>query len=327
MIPDKVIILLGPTCVGKTGLSILLAQSLNTEIISADSMQVYRHMDIGTAKPSPAQLKAVKHHLINVISPSESFSAGSFRERAIPLIKRLHRLQKIPLVTGGTGLYIRTLTQGLFDGPPADWNLRNRLVEEEKLHGSGLLYERLREIDPLTAASIKPNDTRRTVRALEVALTSGTTMTDSRKASTRPLACDFIKVGLTRKRKELYGMIENRVDAMVKKGLLRETADLLKMSPSRTPLQALGYKEMQLYLNHTTTLDEAIRLSKKRTKLFAKRQITWFNKEPGIHWIDVTGITDPDDMFSKVVEDIEFLKELIYGKKDPGAAKSHDQQK
>jgi len=306
-----VIILLGPTGVGKTGLSILLAKALNTEIISADSMQVYRHMDIGTAKPSPSQLGVIKHHLINILEPHEYFSAGMFKKMALEIIDDIHKRDKVPIVVGGTGLYIRTLTQGLFEGPSADWQLREELLREEENRGKGYLYEYLKKIDPQAAHKINPNDTRRIIRAIEVSLKSQKTISEYQNFSTVVRDYDFIKIGLTRDRKELYAIIEQRVDKMMKKGLLKETENLLKMNPNKIPLQALGYKEMQLYLNGSVNLEGAVRLIKKRTKMYAKRQFTWFKKEPDIRWVDVTGITDDEEMLSKVINGVKILREII----------------
>jgi len=309
-----VIIILGPTGVGKTGLSILLAKALKTEIISADSMLVYRHMDIGTAKPSPVELGAVPHHLINILEPDEKFSAGLFKEKASEIIKVLHSRNRIPLIVGGTGLYIRSLTSGLFEGPGADESLREELREEEELHGKGHLYERLKSVDPDAAGKIEPNDLRRIVRALEVTLTENKGISEIQKGSTQPLDYNFIKIGLSRDRKELYSIIEGRVDKMMKDGLLDETRRLFTMNPGRTAMQALGYKEMAQFLEGTVDLNEAVRLTKKRTKMYAKRQYTWFRKEPDIHWIDITGITEAENIFDKVISDIEIIKKLIYSK-------------
>jgi len=309
-----VIIILGPTGVGKTGLSILLAKALKTEIISADSMLVYRHMDIGTAKPSPVELGAVPHHLINILEPDEKFSAGLFKEKASEIIKVLHSRNRIPLIVGGTGLYIRSLTSGLFEGPGADESLREELREEEELHGKGHLYERLKSVDPDAAGKIEPNDLRRIVRALEVTLTENKGISEIQKGSTQPLDYNFIKIGLSRDRKELYSIIEGRVDKMMKDGLLDETRRLFTMNRGRTAMQALGYKEMAQFLEGTVDLNEAVRLTKKRTKMYAKRQYTWFRKEPDIHWIDITGITEAENIFDKVISDIEIIKKLIYSK-------------
>jgi tRNA dimethylallyltransferase len=309
-----VIIILGPTGVGKTGLSILLAKALKTEIISADSMLVYRHMDIGTAKPSPEELAEVPHHLINILEPREKFSAGLFKEKASEIIRVLHNKNKIPLIVGGTGLYIRSLTSGLFEGPGADEALREELKKQERRHGTGYLYNKLKSLDPEAAGKIEPNDVRRIVRALEVSLKAEKGISEIQRGSTQPLDCSFIKIGLSRDRKELYRIIEDRVDKMVEGGLPDETRRLLKMKPGRTAMQALGYKEMALFLDGSVDLSEAVRLTKKRTKMYAKRQYTWFRKEPELHWIDITGIMETEKIFEKAVNEVEILKKLIYSK-------------
>ena len=308
---NTVIIILGPTGVGKTVFSILLAKALNTEIISADSMQVYRCMDLGTAKPSPAELRAVPHHLINILPPEETFSAGLFKEKATEIIKELHRKNKVPLVAGGTGLYLRSLTMGLFEGPGADRQLRKDLMEEEKRLGKGHLFNKLETLDPEAAHKIEPNDLRRIVRALEVCLKERKVISEIRRQSTRASDYDFIKIGLTRDRKELYRLIEERVDRMMKDGLLEETQRLLKMKPDRTAMQALGYKEIRLYIDGKVDLAEAVRLTKKRTKMFAKRQFTWFKKETEINWVDITGVMDAEEIFAKVLNDVKILKKFI----------------
>ncbi len=307
-----VIILLGPTAAGKTGVSILLAKALKTEIISADSMQVYRHMDIGTAKPSPAELKEVPHHLINILSPEQTFSAGMFKEESTKIINGLHARNKVPIIVGGTGLYIRSLTQGLFEGPSADWSIRQKLKEEEQVYGREYLYKHLQGIDAEAAAKINPNDSRRIIRAIEVAVQGNRTISEFHITSTIPGPYDFIKIGLLRDRKELYRLIEERVDKMIEAGLLHETENLLEMKPDRTALQALGYKEMRRYLQGDIGLDEAVRLIKKHTKMYAKRQITWFKKEPDIKWVDVTGIIDSALIYEKVLIEVEILHDLIY---------------
>src|SRR5512139_3422493 len=271
----KVIILLGPTGAGKTEASILLAQSLNTEIISADSMQVYRHMDIGTAKPTKQEMSLVKHHMIDIVEPSESFSAGSYIDRVVPIIEGLHGQGKIPVVVGGAGLYIKAMTRGLFSGPTADWHLREELLSREE-EEKGSLYASLMKLDPSAAARIMENDTRRIVRALEVCLKAGTRITQMQESLTSPLPYDFLRIGITRERKELYTLIEKRVDSMLIAGLVDEVRNLLLRNPSKTALQAIGYKEIAAHFRGEYPLDEGIRLIKKRSKNYAKRQITWF---------------------------------------------------
>ncbi|MEF9427597.1 MAG: hypothetical protein L0956_10730 [Candidatus Mariimomonas ferrooxydans] len=187
-------------------------------------------------------------------------------------------------------------------------------MEEERCFGKGYLYKRLKKVDTVSADKINPNDTRRIIRALEVSLTGKKTITEFQHSSTVPQSYNFIKIGLLRERNELYRRIEQRVDTMMKKGLLRETERLLKMNPYKTALQAIGYKEMQLVLNGSLTPEEAVRLLKKRTKMYAKRQFTWFRKEPDVRWLDITGITDSEEIFAKAVNDIEIMRELLYVK-------------
>lgn len=295
----EVIILLGPTCVGKTEVSVLLAERLNTEIISADSMQIYRGMDIGTAKPSLELRQKITHHMIDICEPSEEYSTGRYIEEVKKVIDRLHGEGKVPLVVGGTGLYIRAMTRGLFSGVSADWTLReelNRLEDEQP----GYLYEYLKNLDPDAASRIMPQDRRRLIRAIEVCLLMKGKISELQKELTNPLPYNFIKIGLTRQRKELYRLIEERVDRMLQAGLIDEVKWLLKQNPSRTTLQAIGYKELIGYLKGETTLEEAVRLIKKRTKLYAKRQFTWFKKEPDIKWFDVTGIKEPEEILKKI---------------------------
>jgi tRNA dimethylallyltransferase len=333
----KVIILLGPTGVGKTGVSILLAKTLNTEIISADSMQIYRHMDIGTAKPTQKERAMVKHHMIDIVDPRESYSTGRYITAVAPIIEGLHKTKKIPIVVGGTGLYIKAMTRGIFSGPSADWTLREDLLSMEK-EEKGSLYNYLKELDTEAAEKITPNDTRRIVRALEVCLKSNKSMSEIQKKLTKPLPFEFIKIGLSRERKELYRMIEKRVDEMTKAGLIDEVKTLINLltehsliqdsrcrmqdNPPMSPLtkggikggscimyhassplpsmQAIGYKEIAMYLHGKITLEEAIRLIKRGTKRYAKKQFTWFRKEEGIHWVDITGIDDSYEAFRRV---------------------------
>ncbi len=300
----KVIILLGPTGVGKTGASILLAQALDTEIISADSMQIYRGMDIGTAKPSAAERAAVKHHVIDIVDPTESYSTGEYIKTIAAIIEDLHSRGKVPLIVGGTGLYIRAVTRGIFSGPSADWDLREELLAAEETQ-QGFLYEYLLKVDRDAAVRIERNDTRRVVRALEVCLKGKDRMSALQKSLTRPLPYDFIKIGLTRKRGELYRMIDARVDRMLEEGLLEEAKKLLPKAPDRTPLQAIGYKEIISFLRGEVSMEEAVRLVKRNTRRYAKRQFAWFKKEEGISWIDVTGIFKSADIFREIMKALE----------------------
>ena len=288
--------IVGPTCAGKTGVSIELARELGTEIISADSMQIYRDMDIGTEKPTQEQLAAVPHHMIDVVEPAEDFSAGEYLRTVSPIIKRLHDEGRVPVMAGGTGLYVRALTEGIFDGPDADWDLRAKLMEDSP----EALYKKLAELDPETAREQDPSNVRRLVRALEVCINSGKKMSQLREESTKPLPYEFIKVGLYRDREELYPMIEERVDEMMERGLLEEVRGLARRGLSRTALQAIGYKELIAHLKGEYKLEEAVELIKRNTRRFAKRQYTWFRREEGLKWVDVTGSGTAEEAYEKV---------------------------
>jgi len=295
----KVLVLLGPTGVGKTGASILLAQELNTEIISADSMQIYCGMDIGTAKPSKKELAEVRHHMIDIIGPSESYSAGQYIGAVKKIMEGLHKKNRIPVVVGGTGLYIKAMTRGLFSGPSADLDLRDELLLMEQ-NSPGSLYSYLLSMDSEAAEKIQQNDIRRIVRAIEVCLKSTEKFSMLQKNFTSALPYEFIKVGLTRDRKELYRIIDERVDNMFEAGLMEEAERILRQCPDRTAMQAIGYKELKMYLDYEIDRDEAVRLIKRNTRRYAKRQFTWFKKEEDIIWIDVTGIFDSMMVFHSI---------------------------
>ncbi|MHB8882271.1 MAG: tRNA (adenosine(37)-N6)-dimethylallyltransferase MiaA [Thermodesulfovibrionales bacterium] len=300
----KVIILLGPTGVGKTAAALSLAGSLDTEIISADSMQIYRGMDIGTAKPSLEERAGIRHHMIDIVDPSEAYSTGRYIDAIVPVIDRLLELGKVPLITGGTGLYIKAITRGIFSGPSADLSLREELLEAEE-EAPGTLHARLLDQDPEAAARIDRHDIRRIVRALEVCQNAGRTMSGMQEKFTSPLPYDFLKIGLTRDREELYRIIDRRVDAMLAAGLEDEVRALLARGPDRTPLQAIGYKEMASFLRGEILKEEAVRLIRRNTRRYAKRQFTWFRKEEGIRWVDITGIYDREGIFRLVLKALE----------------------
>jgi len=307
---STVLILLGPTGVGKTDVSILLAKALDTEIISADSMQIYRHMDIGTAKPTREQRAEVRHHMIDIIDPWESFSTGKYIASVVPITDALIKKGKIPIVVGGTGLYIKAMTRGIFSGPSADWSLREELraMEEEE---PGILYRHLKALDPEALQKITPNDTRRIIRALEVCLKSKGPVSEIQKRLTKPLPYNFLKIGLSRDRSELYRIIEDRVDNMLAHGLVGEVERVSEMIRDAHPdrrlntiplpsMQAIGYKELVLYLTGEKSLEEVMRLIKKGSRRYAKRQFTWFRKEEGVYWVDITGIFDSNTAFDRV---------------------------
>ncbi len=307
----KVIALLGPTGIGKTEASILLAKALDTEIISSDSMQIYRYMNIGTAKPSYEERQMVRHHMLDIINPWELYSTGEYIKNVKPVIENLHGRDKIPIIVGGTGLYFKAMTRGIFEGPSADWELREDL-EKKEVGEPGYLYNYLKTIDPVSADRIAHNDQRRMIRAIEVFSKQYKPISKLHQELTKPFSCDFIKIGLTRNREELYKIIEERVDKMINEGLLDEVNSVISMISehctdkiSRLPaLQAIGYKELALYLRGEMSLDEAISLIKQRTRNYAKRQFTWFKKEEEIHWIDISEIFDSQKIYDKISSEL-----------------------
>ena len=264
-----------------------LALELSAEIINADSQQVYRHMDIGTGKPTAEQRQRVPHHLIDIIGPDGEFDAAVFRRLAIERAKEIWAQKKRVIVCGGTGLYIRALTHGLFIGPSRDPAIRQRLEAEAEQKGLGALYERLREVDPDATAAIHPNDRQRIIRALEVFELTGKRMTHwQREHAFREGPFELFKIGLNRDRQELYDLINKRCAAMVERGLVEELRGLVEKGYrlELESLQSIGYRHMGLYLRGLMSIDEAIALMQRDTRRLAKRQLTWFRADKDIRW-------------------------------------------
>lgn len=287
--PMPLLAIVGPTATGKTDQSVRVAQNLEAEIVSADSMLVYRHMNIGTAKPTPEETKGVPHHLIDVADPGEMYNVSRYSHSAVKVIELLHRRKKLPILVGGTGLYVKAVIDGYnFSKVGTDPELREKLTKECENLGSEALHDRLKKVDPETAARLHTNDVKRVIRALEVFYLSGKTLSsDADKLEKSPY--NILMYGLTMDRKELYSRIEQRVDKMLGQGLVDEVKGLLDKgySSSLTSMQGLGYKEIILYLNGTLSLGEAVDLLKMNTRRFAKRQLTWFRRDGRIRWIDV----------------------------------------
>lgn len=288
---QSIVIISGPTAVGKTDLAIWLAQNLNTDIISADSMQVYKHMDIGTAKPDAEQQSLAKHHLIDLVDPDQNFSVADYQELFDQTVLDFKSCQKLPLVVGGTGLYIRASTQlfSLDDSSEPDFSLRERLYTEAETYGNPYLHQQLAAVDPLAASRIHPNDRVRIVRALEVFQKTGKPI--SQLQTKRPPKYRLIYIFLDRDREELYERINRRVDLMIEQGLIDEVKSLWNAGygPELKPMQGLGYKQIGDYLLGRCSLDEAVASMKQKTRNYAKRQITWFKREPIDYWINVSG--------------------------------------
>jgi len=297
----RVVILLGPTGAGKSKVAIELAEELGGEIISADSMQVYRYMDIGTAKPTLEEQKRVRHHLINLVTPDQTFNAALYRTLGRKTIDQLDQDGKFIWVVGGTGLYIKTLTQGLFTSPQIDSGVRERLKQEAREKGEDVLYQRLKRVDPKAASKLHPRDLFRTIRALEVLDSTGIPISfyrEQHRFGERPYLT--LKIGLETNRVALYHRIEQRVDQMIERGFLQEVQGLMEMGygAELKPMQSLGYKQMVQFLLKRTGWAEAVREMKRDTRHYAKRQLTWFKADPEVHWRDVS--TDREKVFLEV---------------------------
>lgn len=283
------VVLCGPTASGKTAAALEVARHRPVEIISADSRQVFRGMDIGTAKASAGEQKQVPHHLIDVVEPDQEFTAADFAEQGREIVRDIHKRGALPLVVGGTGLYIRALTEGLLDAPGADPELRARLHAEEVRDGRGTLYVRLKRLDPEAAACIHPNNTVRIVRALEVHLLTGRTISELQRRHAfgdRPFRT--LKIGLYLEREVLFERIDRRVRQMVESGLFAEVAKLLVKgyTSNSKAMRTLGYAESVQYLQGVVSREEAVALIQRNTRRYAKRQLTWFRSDPEIIWVD-----------------------------------------
>jgi len=268
---------------------VLLAERWDGEIVVADSLQVYRYMDIGTGKPTPRERERIPHHLIDLVEPNEPFTAGDFSGLAEAKIEEIRRKGRVPLVVGGCGLYIRALVDGLFLGPPASPEIRERLQREAKEWGGEALHRRLAGIDPLSACKIQSGDTFRIVRALQIFESTGRKPSEVRGLEwTRKRDRRFLFIGFWRTRSSLYRLIEDRIDSMMEAGFLVEVRSLLaRFSSDCKPIQALGYKHMIDYLQKGGDLAEKVSLWKRDTRHYAKRQLTWFSKDDRIVWISL----------------------------------------
>ena len=283
----RLVVLIGPTAVGKTALSLALARRLDAEIISGDSMLFYRGFDIGTAKPTKEERAAVPHHFIDILAPEASFNVMDFQRLAREEIGRIAARGKLPLVVGGTGLYIKSLLEGyVFNETSGDRAYREKLERLAQEKGKAFVHGLLQEADPEAAARLHINDFRRVVRALEVASLGNEHISEQREAAGGELAYDAYVIGLRRERQALYARIEERVDAMLEAGLADEVRSLLAEGVPRDcpAMKGIGYREMLAYLAGSMDLPLAAEEIKKATRHFAKRQLTWFRKMPYVHW-------------------------------------------
>jgi len=292
---NRVLALVGPTAVGKSAIAVELAQRLGAEIVACDSMQVYRQMTILTQAPTHPQRAQVQHHLVDAIEPIHGFSVGEYRRMAAPIIDRILSHGKRVLIVGGTGLYLKALTEGLCDAPPADVKVRERLWSECHGAGSSTLYHRLRGIDSVAASRIHPHDARRIIRALEVyALTGKPISSWWREASAELLQGQVTVIGLTRAREALYQRINTRLLHMVyEQGVINEVRQLLRLSLSRTARQMHGLADIEQYLTGRITLKDTIATWQQRVRNYARRQLTWFRQTPNIHWVNLPADEHP----------------------------------
>ena len=300
---QKVLVICGPTASGKTRLAVDCALKFNTEIISADSQLIYKGLTIGTAKPSEEEMRGVKHHMIDVVEPTESFSVSDYSKMALPVLESLHLQGKMPIICGGTGFYINSL---LFDfgygNAAADESIREKYAEFLKKNGKDMLFKRLKEVDPETAEKLHPNDTKRVIRALEIYEVSGNKKSAQMDELTPKY--EFLAVAINYPREELYNRIDNRVDEMFNAGLVEEVQRLLKygVDINCQSMQAIGYKEVVSGLNNGDLRSTMSDIIKKNTRHYAKRQITFFKKMPNLMWLD------PKDATAEKVAEI--LNEL-----------------
>ncbi|MBU1195963.1 MAG: tRNA (adenosine(37)-N6)-dimethylallyltransferase MiaA [Proteobacteria bacterium] len=285
---NKVVVICGPTGIGKTRFAIQVSQEFNGEIISADSMQVYKFLDIGTAKPDARELAAARHHLVDFLDPKQDFDAGMYVNAADKAIKDIVNSGRLPIVAGGTGLYIKALIHGLFRSYPVNARVIEKYMKQVQEKGPEHLHERLTQCDPESAQKIHAHDTFRVVRALEIFETNGVRMSACQKEHQfGQKRYETLKIGLHMDRKILYERINRRVDVMIQQGLYEEVLHLIEngYSPDLKSMQSIGYKHMALYIKGIVDWDEAVRLLKRDSRRYAKRQFTWFNKDTDIHWL------------------------------------------
>ncbi len=303
---EKVVVIVGPTAVGKTDLSIKIAKRFQGEIISGDSMQVYQGMDIGTAKVTEQERQGIPHHMIDILSPEQDFSVANFQTLVQHEIQAIAARKHLPIIAGGTGLYIQAV---LYDYQFSDQQRSSAYEQaiEREIQQKGLdhVYHRLKRVDPLQAEKIHPNNKRRVIRALEVYDRTGRTMTDYQAKQTHESAYDFYIIGLNMDRELLYQRIDQRVDQMIEQGLLHEVTNLYQQGYADTQaMRGIGYKEFLPYLRREHSLEEAIATLKQNSRRFAKRQYTWFNNKMPVHWYTITPETS-DIAFQKILTDIE----------------------
>jgi tRNA dimethylallyltransferase len=305
---NKVVILVGPTAVGKTDISIDLAKELNGEIISSDSMQIYKHFDIGSAKPTVEEMDGIPHYLIDEIDPFRNYSVSDYQEKAKGYIKDIFSRGKTPIVTGGTGLYVNALMYDMdFSKSASAPEYRVSLEKLAEEHGNKYIHEMLKDVDEKSYNKIHFNNLRKVIRALEVLHVTGQTIDDFSSDLTKTKDYDFVLIGLTRNRKRLYVRINKRVEIMMENGLIDEVKNLKEMglNESNTSMQGIGYKEVVPYLEGHYDKETMISMIKQNSRRYAKRQMTWFRRYDDIHWFDYDQFTSYEEMKAEIIHLIQ----------------------
>lgn len=303
----KLVVIIGPTAVGKTKLSIELAKRFNGEIISGDSMQIFKGMDIGTAKVRQEEMEGIPHYLIDIKQPEQDFSAAEFQLLVREKITEITNRNKLPIIVGGTGLYIQSAIYDYqFSEAPSDPTFRTTLERRAEEEGNEALHSELAKIDSESAERIHPNNVRRVIRALEIFHCTGKTMTDYQPDQSPEMLYDTVLVGLTMERDQLYERINRRVDMMIDEGLLDEVNTLYKRGlRDCQSIQAIGYKEIYAYFNGRVSLEESIEQLKQNSRRYAKRQLTWFRNKMDVEWFDMTNLNNIEKKITEISNHIE----------------------
>lgn len=308
LLKKKLLIVAGPTAVGKTDTAIGLAKILNGEIISADSMQIYKYMNIGTAKPSLEEQRGIPHYLVDCIYPDEDFSVAEFQSRAEGLISDITEKGKLPIIAGGTGLYVNSLVYEMdFTSTISNWELRNKLEEEAIAFGNEFIHNKLMDLDPRAAERIHPNNLKRVIRAIEVNIECGENIGDFSEDVKLNPNYDICMIGLTRDREELYQRVNLRVDLMLQQGLVEEVKGLLEKGYPKdlVAFKGLGYKEIIGYLEGEYDLPYTIEILKRDTRRYAKRQLTWFRRYKEINWFNMSEYSSQQKLIDDIIKVVE----------------------
>jgi tRNA dimethylallyltransferase len=297
-VEQRVIVIAGPTCSGKSYVGLKLAELINGEIVSADSRQIYKRLNIGTAKPSTKELKIAKHHFINILNPDEDYDANKFSIEAEKVISDIHKRNKTAIIVGGSGLYIKALVDGIVDSADKDEDLRNELLNKKEKYGNEFLYNELIKVDPNSAKKMLPQNWKRVIRALEVFYLTGKPIWQHHNKQNKNSKFNFYEIGLNWNREVLYSRIEERVDKMIEDGLIDEVTGIFNdgYDKNLNSLNTVGYKEIISYLENKITLERAIELIKRNTRRYAKRQLTWFRADERIKWFNISTQDDLDSL-------------------------------